>query len=74
MSSLPPDPESRITHLEIRVMELQHDVESLSDVLLEQRKELDQLQRVLIRFEARLETMGEAEPPRDPAAERPPHY
>jgi uncharacterized coiled-coil protein SlyX len=64
----------RITELEIRWMQLQQDFEVLNGVVLEQQRELIVWRAAFARFEARLESLADPEPPRDPLAERPPHY
>ncbi len=64
----------RITELEIRWMQLQQDFEVLNGVVLEQQRELTLWRAAFARLEARLESLTDPEPPRDPLAERPPHY
>lgn len=65
---------NRITELEIRWMQLQQDFDALNSVVLEQQRELVVWRAAFARLEARLESIAEPEPPRDPLAERPPHY
>jgi uncharacterized coiled-coil protein SlyX len=62
----------RLTHLESLLMHLQYEVEQLNKVLLDQRGEIDQFRRELRRFRETAEEQPEG--PRDPAAEKPPHY
>ena len=64
----------RITELEIRWMQLQQDFDSLNTVVLEQQQELQLWRAAFARLEARMESLADPEPPRDPLAERPPHY
>jgi uncharacterized coiled-coil protein SlyX len=64
----------RITELEIRWMQLQQDFDALNGVVLDQQRELATWRAAFARFEARLESLSDPEPPRDPLAERPPHY
>jgi len=65
---------ARVTELELRWMQVQRDFEALNSVVISQQLELNVLRTVLGRFETRLENLSEVEPPRDPLAERPPHY
>lgn len=65
---------NRITELEIRWMQLQQDFETLNEVVLEQQREIGVWRAAFARLEARLESIADPEPPRDPLAERPPHY
>lgn len=65
---------SRVTELEIRCMHLQQDFDSLNAVVLEQQRELVAWRAAFARFETRLDNLADPEPPRDPLAERPPHY
>lgn len=66
--------QKRLTDLEIYCMQLQQDFETLNGVVLEQQRELVAWRAAFARFEARLESLTDPEPPRDPLAERPPHY
>lgn len=65
---------NRVTELEIRCMHLQQDFDSLNAVVLEQQRELVAWRAAFARFETRLDNLADPEPPRDPLAERPPHY
>ena len=65
---------ARVTELELRWMRVQQDFEALNSVVISQQTELDTLRVLLGRFETRLEILSDVEPPRDPLAERPPHY
>ncbi|MCA9041657.1 MAG: SlyX family protein [Planctomycetaceae bacterium] len=73
-----PDPhptvlEQRIMELETLFTHLQHDVQQLNQVILEQQKQLDALHK---KNEQLLQHIEELEKPeeRDPLQERPPHY
>ncbi len=66
--------QNRVTELEIRSMQLQQELDALNAVVLTQQKELGVWRAALARFENRLESMTDPEPPRDPLVERPPHY
>ena len=66
--------QNRVTELEIRSMQLQQELDALNAVVLTQQKELAVWRAALARFETRLESMTDPEPPRDPLVERPPHY
>ena len=61
--------ESRLIELETRYAHLERQVADLSEVVFEQRKELDALGAQLRAVNARLEQQGDATP-NDP----PPHY
>lgn len=64
----------RVTELEIRCMQLQQEYDALNEVVLGQQRELFAWRAALARFETRLDNLADPEPPRDPLAERPPHY
>ena len=66
--------QNRVTEFEIRSMQLQQELDALNAVVLTQQKELGVWRAALARFETRLESMTDPEPPRDPLVERPPHY
>lgn len=65
---------ARVTELELHWMQLQRDFEGLNEVVLDQQRELQVWRTAFARMEARLQSLSEPEPPRDPLAERPPHY
>ena len=65
---------NRVTELEIRCMQLQQDFDALNEVVLGQQRELVAWRAAFARFETRLDNLADPEPPRDPLAERPPHY
>lgn len=64
----------RVIELELLVTHLQHDLDALNSVILDQQKQLEALHRLISRLDARVTRLGEDDEPRDPAAERPPHY
>lgn len=68
------DLSERVTTLEMLVMHLQHDLEQLNSVVLRQQTELQSLQRMFGRLEARFDRFEPHEDRRDPLEERPPHY
>ncbi len=57
--------------IELLLSHLQHDVDKLNEALTEQHLRLESLVR---EFEQHRSTFEETAPPRDPEAERPPHY
>lgn len=65
---------SSLERLESLLMHLQHDFETLNAVVLDQQRQLTRLQQVLTRVDDRLNRLSLDEEPRDPEAERPPHY
>lgn len=65
---------NRINDLELLLMQLQRDFESLNEVVLSQQRDLERCRALLRHFETRLDGLSDPEPPRDPLAERPPHY
>lgn len=65
---------NRVTELEIHWMQLQRDFEALNQVVLAQQQELIGWRAAFARLESRMESLADLEPPRDPLAERPPHY
>ena len=66
--------EDRLVALELLATHLERDVGTLNSVVLEQRQEIQALQRLIGRLEHRITRLAEEEEPRDPAEERPPHY
>ena len=66
--------DDRLVAVEMALAHLQRDVEQLNSVLLEQRRELDALRRVIERVELRVEESAEPAEKRNPIDERPPHY
>lgn len=70
-----PNPlEPRVVELETLVMHLQHDLESLNAVALEQQRELDHFRRMLTRIDDRMSRLDSGEERIDPVSEKPPHY
>lgn len=64
----------RIMSLEMLVMHLQHDHETLGKVLLDQQKEMDQLRQQLDKLGVRVDQALIDPEVRDPLLEKPPHY
>jgi len=70
-----PDPlTARLIALETLCLHLQHDVETLNGVILEQNRQIDRLRQLVTRVDDRLSLLGLDDEVRDPQAERPPHY
>ncbi len=67
-------PQDRIIKLEYLVAHLEHELATMSSVLLEQQKEIDGLKRQTARLGDRVTRLAEDEEQRDPGDERPPHY
>lgn len=63
----------RIVEVEMGLTHVQRDFESLNEVMLEQQKTIEALQRTVQRLESRLQSVTDPEV-RDPESERPPHY
>ncbi|MAT15607.1 MAG: hypothetical protein CMJ46_10100 [Planctomyces sp.] len=63
----------RIVELETLFTHLQHDVQQLNDVIIEQRQELEKLHEVNDRLQQHIEDLENPEE-RNPSDERPPHY
>ena len=66
--------DERIVKLELLVTHLEHELATMSSVLVEQRKEIDLLKRTTARLDDRVARLAEDDEPRDPGDERPPHY
>ncbi|MDB4679024.1 SlyX family protein [bacterium] len=67
--------EDRITKLEIQLAHTQRLVEQLNEVITEQGKNLDRINRVIVRFEQKLDDFKyKVEDKRDLLDEKPPHY
>ncbi len=77
-SSAPPSPPSlaeRVTNLEILFTHLERRTNELNEVLLQATTRIDLLERQLRAMADRhLELEGRLQEPRDPLAEKPPHY
>ncbi len=68
-------PEDRLIRLETALMQLEHDVEHLSQSLVAQHRALEALRVAVERLEWRLDRDNGGPPEsRDPEEERPPHY
>jgi uncharacterized coiled-coil protein SlyX len=71
----PPSPEQRLTDLEILFTHLEQRTHDLNDVVLQAVNRIDLLERQLRSMADRhSELEGRLQEPRDPAAEKPPHY
>ncbi|MEZ6045416.1 MAG: SlyX family protein [Planctomycetaceae bacterium] len=64
---------NRITELEMLFTHLQHDVQQLNEVVLQQRQQLERLQKVNEQLQQHIEELENPEV-RNPQEERPPHY
>ena len=73
MSNEPRSDRDRIVEAEIALTHLQHDYESLNEVVLEQQKAIEQLSIQIQRLQTKVESNAEPEI-RDAESERPPHY
>ena len=75
-SSAENDTDRRIAQLESTLAHLQYTYDALNGVVIEQAKTIELLQRRLQQLESSLEDVREQLPsePRDPLAEKPPHY
>lgn len=74
-TSSPNGPHERLTNLEILYTHLEHRNQELNEVLLEATKRIDLLERQLRAMADRhVELEGRLQEPRDPLAEKPPHY
>ena len=66
--------EARLIALESLCLHLQHDLETLNGVILEQNRQIERLRQLVTRVDDRLSQIAVEEETRDPQAERPPHY
>ncbi|GAB4136811.1 MAG: hypothetical protein Tsb009_04020 [Planctomycetaceae bacterium] len=73
MSNPNPADERRIS-VESIIAHLQHDIEQLSQVVLRQQAEIDELKLTLEKLESRIDKSDESPENRDLEDERPPHY
>ena len=64
----------RLTELELQLMHLQNDLESLSQMVLENGRTIDQLRAVVTRLTDKLESQQTTPEERLPEDEKPPHY
>ena len=62
----------RLTHLESAVMQMQYELEQLGRTVVDQQTEIAFLKRELRKFRSDFDELPAA--PRDPLAEKPPHY
>lgn len=62
----------RLTQIETLLMHVQRDLEQLNTAVLRQQAEIDALRGLVGRLETTLTDLPPE--PRDPQAERPPHY
>jgi len=61
--------------LEEKIAFLEHTLEQLNQVVIEQDERLEGLQRKLLQFESRLAAQNQGQAPlADPLDEQPPHY
>ncbi len=63
----------RLEQVESAIMHLQHDFESLNEMLLHQQKAIGELRKSIEKLSASVETLGD-DADRNPEDERPPHY
>jgi SlyX protein len=66
--------QERIITLESVVAYLEHTVEQLNSVILQQQQEIDGLKRSLQKLEGRVDAQAQGPEVCDPLQERPPHY
>ena len=62
----------RLTNLESTLMHMQYELEQLGRTVMEQQSEIALLKGELRKFKSELDDLPA--PPRDPVAEKPPHY
>jgi SlyX protein len=63
----------RILEAEMALAHLQHDYDSLNEVVLQQQKTIEQLSRKIQKLESKVDASSDPEV-RDAESERPPHY
>jgi len=66
--------EQRLVDIELKVIALEHTVESLDRQVYEQRKQIDDLRALCKLLLGRLDERDESGTASAPANERPPHY
>ncbi|MBS0260447.1 MAG: SlyX family protein [Planctomycetes bacterium] len=71
---LPDNLSDRVVKLEFLVTHLEHEIETLNSVILEQQKLLERLNVSVSRVDDRVARLTLEEERRDPLSERPPHY
>lgn len=64
----------RLTELETSMMHLQNDYDSLSEVVLENARRIEQMAKAIQRLTDRLQASTEPQSDRDAEDEVPPHY
>jgi len=75
MSESPRKSSDAHIELEMKLGFLEHTVEALNEVILDQNRAIEQLTKRLTKLEQRTTASDESSPePSDPYAERPPHY
>lgn len=75
MSDSPQKPSAEHVELEMKLGFLEHTVEALNEVILDQGKTIEQLTKRITKLELRTTASDESgSEPSDPYAERPPHY
>jgi uncharacterized coiled-coil protein SlyX len=72
--SIRPCSDDNRTGISDNANEGQQDFDALNSVVIAQQADIQAMRAILGRFEARLDTLSDPEPPRDPVAEQPPHY
>lgn len=70
----PHDLTARVIELESTITHLQHDLEQLSAVLIDQQTEIESLQRVTETLKHQVDDSNSPTEQRNPLDERPPHY
>jgi len=68
---------SRLEAIELKLMDLEHTVQTLDDIVIKQDQTIERLNRRIDQLQSRLEdraTGGESQPGPTPADEKPPHY
>jgi len=65
---------NRLTELELSLMHLQNDFESLNEVVLDNARRIDSMSKLIQKLTDRLEASEDPEPTRNAEDEIPPHY
>ncbi len=65
---------SRLTEVELQLMHLEKDFESLNEVVLQQGQKLDELMRSVMRLSDRMNAADDDAGERNMMDEKPPHY
>ncbi len=68
------DPSARIIELELQLMHLQKDFDSLNSMVLKQGRRLDELSGLVQQLTNKLESPAQPAVERDLHDEKPPHY